>query len=83
MGRARKYDVTAGRIYVAKGISHRRVVATFVHAELGLRIVYSTGGDRNRECGYRQFRRWATANEATKAQPARTPRFALRQEATR
>jgi hypothetical protein len=77
MARARKYDITAGVIYQGKK-QHRRVIATFTHETRGERIVYSVGGDASRECGYLQFRRWATRVEARRVNPDSTPRFSLR-----
>lgn len=75
MGR-RKYDITPGTIYTGKK-RHRRVIHTFEHATLGTRVIYSVGGDHNRECGYLQFRRWATGTEAKRASPERTPKMKL------
>lgn len=72
-----KYDITEGRIYQGKS-GHRRIVATFQHPERGTRIVYSVGGVSNRECGYPQFRRWATANDMRKVAPAKVPTYALK-----
>lgn len=72
----RKYSIEQGVIYTGRK-THRRVIYTFEHPERGTRVVYSVGGISNRECGYLQFRRWATGNDATKVRATKAPRYQL------